>query len=265
MARKYDPLKYIPSASVLRESLAQLEEEARGSASCCAPLSKSKRRKADAVRLPSGRRQPDETRPRRHCRVGAIIREAVKAVLDELRADDAKIGSNDRIGFTEVEAAGLLGIQPYVLGDARRRGEIKATRVGKKFIYSRTALVRVSGPEAIKMRHSRACEANDWPQERTAMPSISKKEKRGKSTSAKAPPTLAERLRERLAEAQDREAESNRWQRRGSGWALEIGSDSFFLPDAGSEASGATASIRIGVGENFLELRCGDGGRRGGN
>jgi hypothetical protein len=69
-----------------------------------------------------------------------VIRAAVVAVLDELRANDAMLG--DRLGYPEAEAAALLGIARHVLRDARLRGEINARTVGRKILYSREALLK---------------------------------------------------------------------------------------------------------------------------
>ena len=42
--------------------------------------------------------------------------------------------SNERIGYTELEASKLLGVPVHVLRDARRRGEITARKIGKRWI-----------------------------------------------------------------------------------------------------------------------------------
>ena len=68
-----------------------------------------------------------------------IIRQVVHDVLDEIRNDESRFG--DRIGFSESEAAGLLGVLPHVLADCRRRGEISARKVGKSYRYSRQTLI----------------------------------------------------------------------------------------------------------------------------
>ena len=68
-----------------------------------------------------------------------VIEATIEKVLDRFEEDRAKL--NGRIGFTEPEAAALLGIRPHVLADARRRGEIRATLIGKRFIYSRDTLL----------------------------------------------------------------------------------------------------------------------------
>jgi hypothetical protein len=68
-----------------------------------------------------------------------LIDAAVRSTVDAIRASEAKLG--DKLGFTEAQAAQAMGLPQHVLGDARRRGEISARRIGKKYVYSRTALV----------------------------------------------------------------------------------------------------------------------------
>ena len=72
-----------------------------------------------------------------------VIREAARAAIDELQGAEARL-DGQRLGYPEAEAAALLGLPQHVLRDARRRGELKARRVGKKFVYSRAALVASS-------------------------------------------------------------------------------------------------------------------------
>ncbi len=69
-----------------------------------------------------------------------LITAVVAEVVDRLEADQAQLG--DRIGFLEAEAAALVGVEPHVLRDCRLRGEISATRVGKRIVYSRKELLR---------------------------------------------------------------------------------------------------------------------------
>jgi hypothetical protein len=45
------------------------------------------------------------------------------------------------VGFTEPEAAALLGIKSYVLRDCRRRGELQGAKVGSKIVYTRADLL----------------------------------------------------------------------------------------------------------------------------
>lgn len=64
----------------------------------------------------------------------------VAAAVDAVVARRDELG--ERLGYPEQEAARLLGVRPYVLRDARYRGEIAARKVGRSYIYSRAALVR---------------------------------------------------------------------------------------------------------------------------
>ncbi len=61
------------------------------------------------------------------------LRPVVEAVVAQL---SGRLAADDRIAVDEREAARLLGLAKHVLGDARRRGEISAARVGKKMLYS---------------------------------------------------------------------------------------------------------------------------------
>ncbi len=70
----------------------------------------------------------------------------VAAAVDVVIARRDELG--DRLGYPEAEAARLLGVRKHVLRDSRLRGEISARRVGRGYIYSRTALVRwLEGPK----------------------------------------------------------------------------------------------------------------------
>ncbi|NQT36337.1 MAG: helix-turn-helix domain-containing protein [Planctomycetes bacterium] len=74
---------------------------------------------------------PDDLRP--------IVEAVVAEVLDQVQADTAKLG--DRLAFPEAEAAAIMGIPRHSLRDARLRGEIEASKIGKRIIYSRETLV----------------------------------------------------------------------------------------------------------------------------
>lgn len=77
----------------------------------------------------------DELRP--------LVREIVSQTIDHLAQTETRLDRmGERLGFTEPEAAELLGIKPHVLSDARRRGEVQAKLIGKRFIYSRDGLRR---------------------------------------------------------------------------------------------------------------------------
>ena len=68
--------------------------------------------------------------------IAEIVAETV-ARIDEQRA---RLG--DRLAFTEPEAAALLGIPWHSLRDIRRRGEIDASKAGRRIIYARDALIK---------------------------------------------------------------------------------------------------------------------------
>ena len=70
------------------------------------------------------------------------LRPLVEQVAAELAARRAS-GETDKTGrlaFTEAEAASLLGVQRHVLRDARLRGELAGSRVGRKILYERYEL-----------------------------------------------------------------------------------------------------------------------------
>lgn len=67
------------------------------------------------------------------------IETVVVETVARLEADQAKLGK--RLAFGETEAAALLGVRPHVLGDARRRGEIVGSRVGKRVVYTHDQLL----------------------------------------------------------------------------------------------------------------------------
>ncbi len=69
-----------------------------------------------------------------HPLVDAVVAAAIE------RLDDNRVKLNGRLGYTEPEAAALIGVQPHVLRDCRLRGEISAKKVGKRYIYGRSAL-----------------------------------------------------------------------------------------------------------------------------
>jgi hypothetical protein len=73
-----------------------------------------------------------------------LIDAAVRTTLAAIEADDAKLDGK-RLGYTEAEAAALIGVRPHVLRDARLRGELVGRLVGKKIVYARTELLRFLG------------------------------------------------------------------------------------------------------------------------
>jgi hypothetical protein len=70
-----------------------------------------------------------------------LVEQVVARVLEQRTGNDAKLGT--RLAFTEPEAAALLGMKPYVLRDARLRGETIGSRIGKKVYYSRDELLKL--------------------------------------------------------------------------------------------------------------------------
>jgi hypothetical protein len=69
-----------------------------------------------------------------------LVEQVVAATLKKLEAANGKLGN--RLAFNEPEAAALLGIKPHVLRDARLRGEISGSRVGKRILYERDEVLR---------------------------------------------------------------------------------------------------------------------------
>jgi hypothetical protein len=69
-----------------------------------------------------------------------VIEQIVAATLVQIQSDEAKLA--DRLAYTEPQAAAILGIRPHVLRDARLRGEISGSRVGKRILYERDELLR---------------------------------------------------------------------------------------------------------------------------
>ncbi len=68
-----------------------------------------------------------------------VIASVVDRVLERLAADSERLG--DRLAYSELEAADLLGLPRHVLRDMRLRGQISAKKCGKQFRYSRQTLV----------------------------------------------------------------------------------------------------------------------------
>jgi hypothetical protein len=67
-----------------------------------------------------------------------LIREAVAETLERQKA--AGEDNQGRLAYREEEAAEMLGVNPWVLRDCRRRGEIQGSRVGSKILYTRPDL-----------------------------------------------------------------------------------------------------------------------------
>jgi hypothetical protein len=66
--------------------------------------------------------------------VEAVVMETLQAMGDQQ--------PNSRLGYTESEAAEAIGVKNHVLRDARLRGEIKARKVGKRYVYAADELRR---------------------------------------------------------------------------------------------------------------------------
>jgi hypothetical protein len=73
-----------------------------------------------------------------------LVRQIVGEVLAQLDTDAAKVdaGGGGKLAYSEEEAARLLGLEPHVLRDERRRGRIAASQiVGRRIRYTRQDLV----------------------------------------------------------------------------------------------------------------------------
>ena len=68
------------------------------------------------------------------------MRLVAKEIVAEALRQATKL-PEDRIAYTEREAAKLLGIAWNTLRDARRRGELAGARLGKKICYERGELL----------------------------------------------------------------------------------------------------------------------------
>jgi len=67
-----------------------------------------------------------------------------KIIFDSFqKMEHAKISLGSRLSFTESEAAALLGVGRHALRDARLRGEVEASKVGRRILYSRDQLLQL--------------------------------------------------------------------------------------------------------------------------
>jgi hypothetical protein len=66
------------------------------------------------------------------------LRPIVEACLAELLD---RFGDPARVAYPEPEAAQLLGVEQVTLADERRRGQIKAAKIGRSWSYTRADLV----------------------------------------------------------------------------------------------------------------------------
>jgi hypothetical protein len=111
----------------------------------------------------------------------ATLRSLIAAVVAEVLAQMEKDGArlDGRLAWSEAEAAALLGLEPHVLRDERRRGEIAASLiVGNRVRYSRDDLVNYLAERRI--------ENGDWPKrepyQRHVDPALDKRCRRRRPT-----------------------------------------------------------------------------------
>ena len=69
------------------------------------------------------------------------ILKAMQKTLAEIGPQQARL--DGKLAFSENEAAKLLGIEKHALRDARLRGEVHASKIGKRIVYSREELQRL--------------------------------------------------------------------------------------------------------------------------
>jgi len=93
------------------------------------------------------KRRPGETPAVAQLQIDPAAFEPVieKVVATMLNRIEARQGQEGRLGYTEPEAAAMLGVRRHVLRDARLRGEIHARKVGKGYVYGRAELLRYLG------------------------------------------------------------------------------------------------------------------------
>lgn len=66
------------------------------------------------------------------------LRPLIESIITETMERCGKDG--ERIAYSEVEAAELLGMASHQLRDRRLEGAIKAKKIGKSYFYTRQAL-----------------------------------------------------------------------------------------------------------------------------
>ena len=74
-----------------------------------------------------------------HNALAPLIRAVAQEVVSELRDDEHRL-DKDRLAYPEAEAAALMGVPRHRLRDARLRGELKASRIGKVLVYEDSEL-----------------------------------------------------------------------------------------------------------------------------
>ena len=70
-----------------------------------------------------------------------LVQSIVDATLERIDRAQAKL-SPDRLAYSEQDAAAIIGVARHSLRDARLRGELNASRCGKRVVYQRSELVK---------------------------------------------------------------------------------------------------------------------------
>lgn len=70
-----------------------------------------------------------------------IVEAVVREVLEARQINESRLGN--QIGFTESQAAQTLGWPQHTLRDLRLQGMIKATKIGRRVMYSRKTLMEL--------------------------------------------------------------------------------------------------------------------------
>jgi hypothetical protein len=69
-----------------------------------------------------------------------LLRQVVTETVTQLEADRARL--NDKLAYSEPEAARLLGLKPHQLRDARLAGKIQCSQItGRRIRYTREDLL----------------------------------------------------------------------------------------------------------------------------
>lgn len=73
-----------------------------------------------------------------------IDAEDLRPIIAQVAADliERFGGEPERLAYPEARAAELLGVPPHVLRDARLRGQIQGSKVGRGVVYGRAELLR---------------------------------------------------------------------------------------------------------------------------
>ena len=77
--------------------------------------------------------EPDDLRP--------LIQTIVDKTIERINVAKSKV-TDGRIAYPESEAAALIGVASHALRDARLRGELNASRLGKRVVYQRSELLK---------------------------------------------------------------------------------------------------------------------------